>query len=92
MKIAEIHRELMLYLANDAYTPASVKYWVHEFKTGQILIRDKPRSRRRALNHIGAAILKRLLEAPFSWARKLNDDLGFPKVTVWEHMTKSLGL
>jgi hypothetical protein len=33
-----------------------------------------------------------LFEAPFSSLRTLSEDVHIPRVTVWEYMTKSLGL
>jgi hypothetical protein len=58
MKIAEIHRELMLCFFDDIYTPASIKHWLHEFKISRISIDDESRPRNSSLDHIDATILK----------------------------------
>jgi hypothetical protein len=82
MKAAEIHSKLTLCFDDDAYTLVSVHYWVHEFKIGRISIWDDPRPGRTSLDDIDAAILKQLLEAPFSSLRTLSEDLHIPMITV----------
>jgi hypothetical protein len=92
MKAAEIHSELALCFGDDAYTLASVHHWVHEFKIGRVSINDDPRPGRPPLDDVDAAVLKRLREAPFSSLRTLSEDLHIPRVVMWDHMTKPLGL
>jgi hypothetical protein len=91
-KAAKIHNKLVLCFGDDIYTLVSVYPWVHEFKIGRISIRDDPRSGRPSLDDVDAAILKQLLEAPLSSLRTLSEDLHILRITVWEHMTKSLSL
>jgi hypothetical protein len=86
-KAAEIRSKLGLCFGNNAYTFASVHHWVHEFEMGLAAIGDDSQRGRR-LDDFDAAILKRLLEAPFSPPRTLSEDLHILRVTVWEHLTK----
>jgi hypothetical protein len=92
MKITQTHRELTSCFVDDAHTPASVKYCMHEFKTGRVSKEDGPRPGRVPLDHIDAAIVKRLLIAPFSSVQTLTNDLDIRIVMIWEHMIIPLGL
>jgi hypothetical protein len=90
------------YFDDDAYIPSSVHHWVHKFKTGRVSIEDKPRSRNPPLDDADAdadadpdpdpAILKRLLETPFSSLRTLSEYMHIPNIMVWEHMAKFVNL
>jgi hypothetical protein len=92
MKSPEIHSKFALCFDDDAYTLASVHHWVHDFKISRVSIGDDPRPGRPPLDDVDAAILKRLLEAQFSSLRTLSEDLHIPRIAVWEHKTKYLGL
>jgi hypothetical protein len=92
MKDAEIYSELALCVGDGAYTLASVHHWLHEFKIGRVSIGNDLRPGTPPLDDIDAAILKRLLEIPFSSLRTLSEDLQIPRFTIWKHMTKSFGL
>jgi hypothetical protein len=91
-KAVEIHNKLALCFSDDAYPLASVHHWVHELKTRRISTKTICRPGRLPLDDIDAAILKQLLEAPFSSLRTLSEDLYISRVTVWEYMNKSFGL
>jgi hypothetical protein len=92
MNTSEIHSELALCFGDDVYTLASVHHEIHEFKIGGVSIGDDLRPGRPPLDDIDGAILKQLLETPFSSLWTLSENLHIPRITVWEHITKSLGL
>jgi hypothetical protein len=69
-----------------------VYHWLHELKIDRVSIGADSRPEKPPLDDVDAAILKRLLEAPFSSFQTLSEDLHIPRITVREHMTKLLGL
>jgi hypothetical protein len=58
MKLRDIHHELTLVFAEEEYTLASVKRWIHELITGRTIMTDDPRPGRPSINHIEVLILK----------------------------------
>jgi hypothetical protein len=90
MKATGIHNKLALGFSDDVCTFVSVQHWFHKFKIGGVLIGDESRPEKPPLDDFDVAILKRLLEAPFSSLQTLSEDLHISRIMVREHMTKLL--
>jgi hypothetical protein len=90
MKLVDIHHELTKVFAEAAYSLRRVKYWIHELKTGRIIMTDDVLPGWPSIDHIDALILKQFTETPFASVRSLSKDLEIAKTTVWWRLMECL--
>jgi hypothetical protein len=66
LKLAEIAKDLSSAYGPDAYTPTSIKYWLHPTKLRRTDLRAQHAGARPPLDDMNAEIVSLLRKYPFS--------------------------
>jgi hypothetical protein len=92
LKLGEIAKELSSAYGPDAYTPPSIKYWLHQIKPGRTDLRTQHTGGWLPLDEIDAGILAFLRKSPFSSVRTIAESLEIPVSTIYSHSVHKVGL
>jgi hypothetical protein len=78
LKLEEIAKKLSTTYGLDAYTPPSIKYWLHQIKLGRTDLLTQHAGGRPPLLDIDAEIFLALLKYPFSSVLTIAESLEIP--------------
>jgi hypothetical protein len=92
LKLGEIAPELSSAYGPDAYTPPSLKYWLHRVKFGRTNIRTQHAGGRPPVDDIDAEMLSLLRKCLFSSVRTIGESLEIPVSTIDSYLVKKSGL
>jgi hypothetical protein len=88
----QLVKELSNAYGPDAYTPPSIKYWIHQIKLRRTDLRPQHTGGRLPLDDINTEILLFLGKYPFSSVWMYVESLEIPASTMYSHLVEKNNL